>query len=41
MTVAVRMNAEQFFMLGEDPPGLRLELVDGRGIAMSPSPISF
>jgi Uma2 family endonuclease len=32
-----RMTAEQFLMLGEDPPGLRLELAHGE-IAMSPSP---
>jgi Uma2 family endonuclease len=30
------MTAQQFFALGEDPPGLRLELVHGE-IAMSPS----
>jgi Uma2 family endonuclease len=34
---ATKMTAEQFFMLGEDPPGLRLELVNGE-IAVSPSP---
>lgn len=33
-----KMTAEQFLMLGEDPPGVRLELVDGE-IAVSPSPI--
>jgi Uma2 family endonuclease len=33
-----KMTAEQFLMLGEDPPGIRLELVDGE-VAMSPSPI--
>ncbi|MGN6370429.1 MAG: Uma2 family endonuclease [Phycisphaerae bacterium] len=32
-----KMTASQFFMLGEDPPGLRLELVNGE-IAVSPSP---
>jgi Uma2 family endonuclease len=32
-----KMNARQFFMLGEDPPGLRLELVHG-DIIVSPSP---
>jgi Uma2 family endonuclease len=38
MTVAVtKMKASQFLMLGEDPPGLRLELVNGE-IAVSPSP---
>lgn len=31
------MTAEQFLMLGEDPPGIRLELVDGE-VAVSPSP---
>ena len=34
---AAKMTASQFFMLGEDPPGLRLELVNGE-IAVSPSP---
>jgi Uma2 family endonuclease len=33
-----KMTARQFLMLGEDPPGVRLELVDGE-IAVSPSPI--
>jgi Uma2 family endonuclease len=33
----VKMNADQFLMLGEDPPGLRLELVNGE-IVLSPSP---
>jgi Uma2 family endonuclease len=39
MTVAhsTKMTAEQYFMLGEDPPGLRLELVHG-DIVVSPSP---
>ena len=32
-----KMKAQQYFMLGEDPPGIRLELVDGE-IEMSPSP---
>jgi Uma2 family endonuclease len=32
-----KMTAEQFLMLGEDPPGIRLELVDG-AVAVSPSP---
>jgi Uma2 family endonuclease len=34
----IRMTARQFLQLGEDPPGVRLELVDGE-IAVSPSPI--
>src|SRR2546427_11258076 len=40
MTVinTARMTARQFLELGEDPPGVRLELVDGE-IAVSPSPI--
>jgi Uma2 family endonuclease len=33
-----KMTAEQFLMLGEDPPGVKLELVDGE-IAVSPSPV--
>lgn len=33
----IRMTAQQFLQLGEDPPGVRLELVDGE-IAASPSP---
>src|SRR6267142_1841972 len=33
-----RMTTRQFLQLGEDPPGVRLELVDGE-IAVSPSPI--
>lgn len=39
MTVlsTTKMTARQFLQLGEDPPGIRLELVDGV-IAMSPSP---
>ncbi len=32
-----KMTARQFDKLGEDPPGIRLELVDGE-IAVSPSP---
>jgi Uma2 family endonuclease len=31
------MTARQYLMLGEDPPGIRLELVDGE-VAVSPSP---
>jgi len=33
-----KMTARQFLELGEDPPGVRLELVNGE-IALSPSPI--
>jgi Uma2 family endonuclease len=33
-----KMTADQFLQLGEDPPGIRLELVDGE-IEMAPSPI--
>src|SRR5690348_14129156 len=33
-----KMTARQFLMLGEDPPGVRLELVNGE-IAVSPSPV--
>src|SRR6266550_4496749 len=33
-----KMTARQFLELGVDPPGVRLELVDGE-IAVSPSPI--
>jgi Uma2 family endonuclease len=33
-----KMKARQFLQLGEDPPGVRLELVDGE-VAVSPSPI--
>ena len=33
-----KMTARQFLQLGEDPPGVRLELVAGE-IAVSPSPI--
>jgi len=32
-----KMTAQQFLLLGDDPPGVRLELVDGE-IAVSPSP---
>ena len=32
------MTARQFLELGEDPPGVRLELVNGE-VALSPSPI--
>ncbi len=39
MTVrTIKMTARQFCELGEDPPGVRLELVDGE-VAVSPSPI--
>ena len=34
----IKMTARQFLALGEDPPGVRLELVDGE-IAVSPSPV--
>ena len=34
----IKMTARQFLELGEDPPGVRLELVDGE-IAVSPRPI--
>jgi Uma2 family endonuclease len=38
MTVSTtKLSARQFLFLGEDPPGVRLELVDGE-IAVSPSP---
>jgi Uma2 family endonuclease len=33
-----KMTARQFLLLGEDPPGVRLELVNGE-IAESPSPV--
>src|SRR4051794_5730395 len=33
-----KMTARQFLQLGEDPPGIRLELVQGE-IAVSPSPV--
>src|SRR6059058_6034472 len=32
-----KMTAQQFLMLGDDPPGVRLELVNGE-VAVSPSP---
>src|SRR5665213_897005 len=32
-----KMTAQQFLQIGEDPPGVRLELVDGE-VAVSPSP---
>jgi Uma2 family endonuclease len=39
MTVStIKMTARQFLELGEDPPGVRLELVNGE-VAVSPSPI--
>lgn len=39
MTVSTaKMTARQFLLLGEDPPGVRLELVDGE-IAVSASPL--
>jgi Uma2 family endonuclease len=34
----IKMTARQFLELGEDPAGVRLELVDGE-VAVSPSPI--
>ncbi|HEX4055020.1 MAG TPA: Uma2 family endonuclease [Tepidisphaeraceae bacterium] len=33
----IKMTARQFLQLGEDPPGVRLELVDGE-VIVSPSP---
>jgi len=33
-----KMTAEQYLQLGEDPPGVRLELVEGE-VAVSPSPM--
>lgn len=39
MTVStIKMTAQQFLDLGEDPAGIRLELVDGE-VAVSPSPV--
>ncbi len=39
MTVStIKMTARQFLELGEDPPGVRLELVDGE-VAVTPSPV--
>ncbi len=32
-----KLTVEQYFQMGEDPPGIRFELVDGE-IEMSPSP---
>jgi Uma2 family endonuclease len=38
MTVGtIKMTANQFLQLGEDPPGVRLELVDGE-VTVSPGP---
>ena len=37
MTLSVKLNSKQYLMLGEDPPGVRLELVHG-DIVVSPSP---
>jgi len=34
----IKMTARQFLEMGEDPPGVRLELVDGE-VAVSPSPV--
>ena len=34
----IKMTARQFIQLGEDPVGVRLELVDGE-VAVSPSPV--
>src|SRR3954452_14992779 len=34
----IKITARQFLELGEDPPGVRLELVDGE-VAVSPSPV--
>ena len=34
----IKMTASQFLQLGEDPPGVRLELVDGE-VAVSPSAV--
>jgi Uma2 family endonuclease len=38
ITSTIRMTARQFIELGEDPAGVRLELVNGE-VAVSPSPI--
>jgi Uma2 family endonuclease len=38
ITSTIKMTARQFIELGEEPSGIRLELVDGE-IAVSPSPI--
>lgn len=38
MTIGtIKMTARQFLQMGEDPPGVRLELVDGE-VKVSPSP---
>lgn len=37
MTISMKMTAEQFLLLGQDPPGTRLELVHG-DIIVSPRP---
>lgn len=37
MTTITKMTARQFLMLGEESPGLRLELANG-DIVASPSP---
>lgn len=37
VTSTVKMNAQQFLLMGEDPPGVRLELVNGE-ITVSPRP---
>ncbi|HUO09328.1 MAG TPA: Uma2 family endonuclease [Phycisphaerae bacterium] len=39
MSSLTKMRSQQFLMMGEDPPGLRLELVNGE-IVVSPSPTS-
>ena len=38
MISTMKMSAWQYLLMGEDPPGVRLELVNGE-IAMSPSPV--
>jgi Uma2 family endonuclease len=38
ITSTIKMTARQFLELGEDPAGVRLELVNGE-VAVSPSPI--
>ena len=37
VTSTIKMTAKQYLQLGEDPPGVRLELVNGE-IAVSPRP---
>jgi Uma2 family endonuclease len=37
ITSTIKMNARQFLNIGEDPPGVRLELVNGE-VAVSPRP---